>query len=152
MCNRIAAIYALESVLNALFWHCTRSSIVILVWCLKSILGYTIYCGIYGDFQDMYTIYCGVLVSVVQYDYLCILYSFVECYLCMLYSGNVCELIIILIFVLRFWCCCLVYVFWCGWYAGQKRSCLIDIVVSILEYWYNFIDNILSIFEYWLLM
>ena len=28
----------------------------------------------------MYTIYCGVLVSVVQYDYLCILYSFVGCF------------------------------------------------------------------------
>ena len=76
----MAAIYAPESVLNALFWRCNRGSIVILAWCLKSILGYTIYSGICGVFQGMYTIYCGVLVSVVQRDYLCILYSFVGCF------------------------------------------------------------------------
>ena len=62
------------------FWRCNRGSIVILGWCLKSILGYTIYCGICGDFQDMYTIYCGVLVGVIQCDYLCSMYSFVGCF------------------------------------------------------------------------
>ena len=80
LCAWIAAIYAPESVLKGLFWRIARSSIVILVWCLKSILGYTIYCSIYGDFQSMYTIYCGVLVSVVQCSYLCILYSYVGCF------------------------------------------------------------------------
>ena len=76
----MSAIYALESVLKGFFWRCTRGSIVILVWCLKSILGYTIYSVIYRYFQGMYTIYCGVLVSVVQCSYLCILYSFVGCF------------------------------------------------------------------------
>ena len=28
----------------------------------------------------MYTIYCGVLVCVVQYDYLCSMYSFMGCF------------------------------------------------------------------------
>ena len=80
LCTWMTAIYAPKSVVNALFWRIARSSIVVLVWCLKSILGYTIYSVIYGYFQGMYTIYCGVLVSVAQWDYLCILYSFVGCF------------------------------------------------------------------------
>ena len=64
----MAAIYAPESVLNALFWRCSRGSIIILVWCLKSILGYTIYSVIYGDFLGYvyYILWCIIWYSTVR--------------------------------------------------------------------------------------
>ena len=134
MCNRIAAIYALESVLNALFWRYTGSSIIILVWCLKSILGYTIYCGIYGHFRNMYTIYCGVLVGVVQCSYLCSMYSFVGCFcVCCIVGLFVNKLLFLYLFL---WCGDVVWYMFCD--ADDVRtevSYLIDIVVSIFEYW-----------------
>ena len=133
----MTAIYAPKSVLKGLFWHCNRGSIVILAGCLKSILGYTIYSGICGYFWDMYTIYCGVLVSVIQYDYLCILYSFVGCFC-------VCCIVGMFVDKLLFWYLFLWYgdVVWymfctdCMWVVESESGCIIDIVVLILKYLY----------------